>query len=223
MLDTNFDRRMKRQQSRVNFILMTQVMKNNKPQSFNEAVNKVQWKNAMESEFDALVRNDTWTLMELPLDKDVIGTKWIYKTKYKSDGSIDKHKARLVAKGYAQQEGVDYTKTFAPVATMDTIKTVLVLAAQHGWISYQMDIKSAFLNGYVNEEIYVKQPQGFNIAGNENKVYKLKKALYGFKQAPRAWYSRINTYFQQKGFHKISSDPNLYIKVIGSNILIIFL
>eukprot|EP01018_Ginkgo_biloba_P033837 Gb_09512 [translate_table: standard] len=102
MLDTNFDRRMTRQQSRVNFVLMTQVMKNNEPQSFDEPVNKIQWQNAKEAEFDALVRNDTWTLMELPLDKDVIGTKWIYKTKYKSDGSIDKHKARLVAKEYAQ-------------------------------------------------------------------------------------------------------------------------
>ena len=163
---------------------MTQVMKNNEPQSFDEAVNKVQWKNAMEAEFDALVRNDTWTLMELPLDKDVIGTKWIYKIKYKSDGSIDKHKARLVAKGYAQQEGIDYTETFAPVAKMDTIRTVLVVAAQHGWIIYQMDVKSAFLNGYVDEEIYVEQPQGFEIAGKENKVYKLKKALYGLKQAP---------------------------------------
>ena len=106
---------------------------------------------------------------------------------------------------------------------MDTIITVLVLAPQHGWIIYQMDVKSAFLNGYVDEEIYVEQPQGFEIAGNENKVYKLKKALYGLKKAPRAWYSRIDTYFQQKGFQKSSSDPNLYIKVIGSDILIVSL
>eukprot|EP01018_Ginkgo_biloba_P027112 Gb_06309 [translate_table: standard] len=112
----------------------------------------------MEAKFDALVRNDTWTLMELSLDKDVIGTKWIYKTKYKSDGSIDKHKERLVSKGYAQQEGIDYIETFALVEKMDTIRTVLVLAAQHGWIIYQMDVKSAFLNGYVDEEIYVEQP-----------------------------------------------------------------
>eukprot|EP01018_Ginkgo_biloba_P011369 Gb_30477 [translate_table: standard] len=177
----------------------------------------------MEAKFDALVRNDTWTLMELPLDKDMIGTKWIYKTKYKSDGSIDKHKVRLVAKGYAQQEGIDYIETFTPVAKMDTSRTVLVLAAQHGWIIYQMDVKSAFLNGYVDEEIYVEKPQGFEIVGKENKVYKWKKSLYGLKQAPRAWCLRINTYFQQKGFQKSSSDPNLYIKVIGSNILIVSL
>eukprot|EP01018_Ginkgo_biloba_P033190 Gb_05496 [translate_table: standard] len=150
----------------------------------------------MEVEFDALVRNDTWTLMELPLDKNVIETKWIYKIKYKSDGSIDKHKARLVAKGYAQQEGIDYIETFAPVTKMDTIKIVLVLAEKNGWIIYQMDVKSAFLNGYVDEEIYVEQPQGFEIVGKENKVYNLKKSLYGLKQAPRAWYSRIDTYFQ---------------------------
>eukprot|EP01018_Ginkgo_biloba_P016710 Gb_04681 [translate_table: standard] len=129
MLDTNFDRRMTRQQSWVNFGLMTQVMKNNEPQSFDEAADKVQWQNAMEEKFYALVRNDTWTLMELPLDKNVIVTKWIYKIKYKYDGSIDKHKARLVAKGYAQQEGIDYTETFAPIAKMDIIRTVLVLAA----------------------------------------------------------------------------------------------
>eukprot|EP01018_Ginkgo_biloba_P029557 Gb_20738 [translate_table: standard] len=177
----------------------------------------------MEVEFDALVRNDTWTFMELPLDKDVIGTKWIYKTKYKFDGSIEKHKARLVAKGYAQQEGIDYTETFTPVVKMDTIRIVLVLAAQHGWIIYQMDVKSAFINGYVDEEIYVEKPQGFEIARKENKVYKLKKSLYGLKKAPKAWYSRIDTYFQQKGFQKSSSDPNLYIKVIGSDILIISL
>eukprot|EP01018_Ginkgo_biloba_P019665 Gb_23017 [translate_table: standard] len=132
---------------------MTQVMKNNESQSFNEAINKVQWQNVMEAKFDALVRNDTWTLMELPLDKDVIRTKWIYKTKYKFDGSINKHKERLVAKVYAQQEGIDYTETFALVAKMDTIRIVLVLATQYGWIIYQMDIKSAFLNGYVDEEI----------------------------------------------------------------------
>eukprot|EP01018_Ginkgo_biloba_P019839 Gb_31472 [translate_table: standard] len=119
--------------------------------------------------------------MELPLDKDVIGTKWIYKTKYKFDRSINEHKARLVAKGYSQQEGIDYIDTFAPIINMDTIKTMLVLAAQHGWIIYQMDVKSAFLNGYVDEEIYVEKPQGFKITGMENKVYKLKKELYGLK------------------------------------------
>eukprot|EP01018_Ginkgo_biloba_P024361 Gb_41823 [translate_table: standard] len=96
--------------------------------------------------------------MELPLDKDVIRTKWIYKTKYKLDGSINNHKVRLFAKGYAQQEGIDYIETFALVEKMDTIRTVLVLAAQHGWIIYQMDVESAFLNGYVDEEIYVEQP-----------------------------------------------------------------
>eukprot|EP01018_Ginkgo_biloba_P019960 Gb_12163 [translate_table: standard] len=133
-------------------------MKNNERQSFDEAVNKFQWQNVMEEKFDALVRNDTWTLMELPLDKDVIRTKWIYKTKYKFDGSINKHKERLVSKGYAQQEGVDYTETFEPVVKMDVIRTVLVLVAQHGSIIYQMDVKSAFLNGYVDEEIYVEQP-----------------------------------------------------------------
>ena len=101
------------------------------------------------------MRNDTWDLVILPKGKDVIDTKWVYKTKYKSDGTIDKYKARLVAKGYAHREGIDYTETFSPVENLDTIRMVLALAAQYKWKIFQMDVKSDFLNGYVDEEIYV--------------------------------------------------------------------
>jgi hypothetical protein len=148
---------------------------------------------------------------ELPKGKEVIGTKWVYKTKYKSDGTIDKYKAHLVAKGYAQREGIDYTETFSPMAKMDTIRMVLALAAQYKWTIFQMDVKSAFLNGYVDEEIYVEQPEGFEVLGKEDKVYMLKKALYGLKQAPRSLYSRIDKYFQDHGLIKSLSKPNLYI------------
>ncbi|KAH9288209.1 hypothetical protein KI387_032326, partial [Taxus chinensis] len=115
----------------------------------------------METEYDSLMKNQTWELVDLPTRKKPIGCKWVFKTKYKADGSIDKHKARLVAKGYAQKEGIDYEETFAPTAKMKTIKVVCTLAAQKGWRLQQMDVKSAFLNGDLKEEVYMTQPEGF--------------------------------------------------------------
>jgi len=150
----------------------------------------------------------------------MIGTKWIYKTKYKLDVTIDKHKAILIAKGYAQLEAINYEETFAPIAKMETIRTIFTLATQNKWSIYQMDVKLAFFNGYVEEEIYVSQPQGFEVNEKEHKVCRLKKALYRLKQAPKTWYSRIDRYFQEKGFEKNPSDPNLYVKVIGPSILL---
>jgi hypothetical protein len=141
------------------------------------------------------VRNDTLDLVNLPKGKEVIGTKWVYKNKYKSDGTIDKYKAHLAAKCYAQREGIDYIETFAPVEKMDTIGMVLSLVSQYKWKIFQMDVKSAFLKGYVDEEICVEHPESFEVPGKEDKFYRLKKDLYGLKQAPRAWYSRIDKYF----------------------------
>jgi hypothetical protein len=160
-------------------------------------------------------KNNTWELVDCPHGKDIIGVKWVYKTKLNPDGSIQKHKARLVAKGYSQQPGVDYNETFAPVARLDTIRALIALAAQKGWSIYQLDVKSAFLNGILEEEIYVEQPQGFVVKGNESKVLRLRKALYGLKQAPRAWYSRIDQYFMDRGFRRSKSEPTLYIKTQG--------
>ena len=138
--------------------------------------------------------------------------KWVYKTKLNEKGELEKHNARLVAKGYAQKYGIDYDETFAPVARMDTIRAVLAIAAQNQWPVYQMDVKSAFLNGILEEEVYVDQPPGYTIKGHEDKVYKLKKALYGLKQAPRAWYSRVDSYLINNGFSRSSNDPTLYVK-----------
>ncbi|CAA0841273.1 cysteine-rich RLK (RECEPTOR-like protein kinase) 8 [Striga hermonthica] len=148
---------------------------------------------------------------ESPSRKEVIGVKWVYKTKLNPDVSIQKHKAR-VAKGYSQLPGIDYNETFAPVARLDTIRALIALVAQKKWRIYQLDVKSAFFNGYLEEEIYVEQPQGFVAEGQENKVLKLKKALYGLKQAPRAWYSRIDYYFTSHGFKRSEIEPTLYIK-----------
>ena len=118
----------------------------------------------------------------------------------------------MVAKGYAQKYGIDYDETFAPVARMDTIRAVLAIAAQNQWHVYQMDVKSAFLNGILEEEVCVDQPPGYTIKGLEDKVYKLKKALYGLKQAPRAWYSRIDSYLINNGFNRSNNEPTLYVK-----------
>ena len=159
----------------------------------------------------------------MPIGVKPIGVKWIFKTKLKENGEIDKFKARLVAKGYAQQYGVDYTEVFAPMAKMDTIRIILSTAAQYGWNIFQLDVKSTFLHGDLNEEIFVQQPTGFVKTGKEEKVYKLKKALYGLKQAPRAWYNKIETYFMNNGFERCFCEHTLFTKSKGGNNLIVSL
>ena len=186
------------------------------PENFEEAVQDEAWKKAMVEEINVIEKNNTWELVDRPNNKEVIGVKWIYKAKLNPDGSVQRNKARLVAKGYAQQPGIDYNETFAPVARLDTIRSVISLAAQKGWFLYQLDVKSAFLNGVLKEEVYVDQPEGFIIKGEEMKVYKLKKALYGLKQAPRAWYGEIDSYFIGKGFQRSHNEPTLYIKTEGT-------
>ena len=127
------------------------------------------------------MKNNAWDLVDWPPKCKVISTKWVYKTKYKFDSTLDKYKAQLMAKGFAQVHGFDYHDTFAPIPRLTTICSVLVLAAQESWPMFQMDVKSTFLNGDLKEEIYVVQPLGFVILGSEGKVCKLKKALYGLK------------------------------------------
>jgi hypothetical protein len=126
-------------------------------------------------------------------------------------------------KGYSQIFGIDYSDTFAPVARHDTIRVLLAIVAQKGWQVFHMDVKSAFLNGFLQEEIYVEQPEGFSVKGQEDRVYLLKKALYGLKQAPRVWYNRINDHLLQLGFQKSLSEATLYVKHVGADILIISL
>ncbi|KAL4019983.1 hypothetical protein IC575_018747 [Cucumis melo] len=166
----------------------------------DDASKDQRWIAAMEEELSMIEKNKTWILVDRPQDRKVIGVKWVFRTKLNADGSINKHKARLVVKGYAQIFGVDYSDTFAPVARMDTIRLLFAIAAQKGWKLYQLDVKSAFLNGVLQEEIYVEQPEGCEKQGERNKVYLLKKALYGLKQAPRAWYSKIDEHFLSLGF-----------------------
>ncbi|KAD0618050.1 hypothetical protein E3N88_43977 [Mikania micrantha] len=182
------------------------------PIIYEEAILKEEWKKAMKEEISSIEKNGTWDLIDAPENKNIVGLKWLYKTKVGKNGEIVKHKARLVAKGYSQQKGIDFHDTFAPVARFETVRTVIAVAASLGWKISQLDVKSAFLNGILEEEIYVEQPQGFEITGQEDKVYKLHKALYGLKQAPRAWYSRIDTYLASQGFIRSYNEPTLYVK-----------
>ncbi|WVZ15253.1 hypothetical protein V8G54_012819 [Vigna mungo] len=193
------------------------------PGGYEEAATDKKWINAMEEELKMIEKNQTWELVDRPSHKKVIGVKWVYRTKFNPDGSVNKYKARLVVKGYAQMFGVDFSETFAPVARLDTIRLLLALAAQKGWLIHQLDVKSAFLNGYLEEEIFVEQPEGFALQGQEDKVYLLKKALYGLKQAPRSWYSRIDAHLMSLGFVKSLSEYTLYIKKVNKDILMISL
>ncbi|KAM2946602.1 hypothetical protein COP2_029388 [Malus domestica] len=191
------------------------------PESYYEAAQDEAWKKAMKDEISMIEKNKTWELVKRPSDKPVIGVKWVYKTKLNLDGSVQKNKARLVAKGYAQKPGIDYNETFAPVARLDTIRTLIALAAKNKWKLFQLDVKSAFLNGVLEEEVYVDQPDGFIVQGEEYKVYRLHKALYGLKQAPRAWYGEIDSYLTLCGFKKSTSEATLYTKWRKSSEMII--
>ncbi|RVW95066.1 Retrovirus-related Pol polyprotein from transposon RE1 [Vitis vinifera] len=191
------------------------------PAEFEEAEKDDKWIEAMKEELRMIEKNDTWELVDRPQHRKVIGVKWVYRTKLNADGSVNKYKARLVVKGYSQVFGVDFSETFAPVARLDTIRMLLALTAQKGWKTYQLDVKFAFLNGYLQEEIYVKQPKGFQVKGQEEKVYLLKKALYGLKQAPRAWYSRIDEHLQSLGFVKSPSEATLYVKGTDANLIVV--
>eukprot|EP00253_Pinus_taeda_P010100 PITA_10100 len=166
----------------------------------------------MDEEINAIERNKTWDLVELPKGKEVIGIKWIYKIKSNAKGKIEGHKAMLVVKGYKQQYGRDYEETFALVSRMRTVRAVLSIAAQNKWKVYQMDVKSAFLNRVLMEEVYIEQPLGYVKKDQEHKVCRLKKALYGLKQAPRACYSRIDSYLLEIEFEKCEGEPTVYIK-----------
>jgi len=138
--------------------------------------------------------------------------KWIFKLKLNSDGSVARHKVRLVAKGFLQNVGVDYKEIFAPVAKIETIRLIMALASQRNWSVYHLDVKSAFLNGSLNEDVYVTQPPGFEIKRKEKLVYKLNKALYGLKHAPRCWNQKINSFLIKHRFKQCTVEYGVYYK-----------
>ncbi|KAG7534720.1 GAG-pre-integrase domain [Arabidopsis thaliana x Arabidopsis arenosa] len=200
-----------------------EVGEENDPTRFEDAEKQKIWREAMMSEIESIEKNQTWELMALPEGVKPIGVKWVYKTKLNEDGEVEKYKARLVAKGYAQSYGIDYTEVFAPVARLDTVRTILAVAAQSSWEVFQLDVKSAFLHGELKEDVYVNQPEGFVKKGEEEKVYKLKKALYGLKQAPRAWYNMIEAYFLRENFERCPSEHTLFTKSKEGKFIIVSL
>ena len=206
-----------------NMSLMAKIDNEFEPSTYKEAYQDSNWISAMQVEMDSLLKNNTWELVPYPNHRNVIANKWIYRIKYNSNGEIEKYKARLVAKGFSQQYGLDYEETFAPVAKMPTIRLIMSISASMGWKLFQLDVKSAFLNGDLDVERFMRQLQGFVIKGKESYVCRLKKTLYGLKQAPRAWYLKISEYFISLGFDKCYSDYDLYVLKKDNLIIIIAL
>jgi hypothetical protein len=157
------------------------------PYRVEDALRGLDWVLAMQEELNNFTRNEVWHLLPRP-KQNVVGTNWVFRNKQDEHGVVTRNKSQLVAKGYSQVEGLDFNETYAPVATLESIRILLVYATYHVFKLYQMDVKSAFLNGPIKEEVYVEQPLGFEDSEYPNHVYKLSKALYGLKQAPRAWY-----------------------------------
>ncbi|KAJ0598803.1 putative RNA-directed DNA polymerase [Helianthus annuus] len=185
------------------------------PNSVEQALESKNWKDAMETEMKALVKNDTWEKCVLPQGKKLVGCRWVFTIKHKPDGTIERYKARLVAKGYSQTYGIDYSETFSPVAKIDTIRVLFSIAANEGWPLHQFDVKNAFLHGELKEEVYMEAPPGFTKTFKNKEVCRLKRTLYGLKQSPRAWFGRFTLTMKGYGFQQSNSDHTLFLKRRG--------
>jgi len=181
------------------------------PRSLKSALADQGWYRAMKDEMDALDENQTWILVPRTSQMNVIGCKWVYKTKLAPDGSLDRLKARLVAKGFHQEEGVDFTETFSPVVKHATIRIVLSVAIVQNWSIHQLDVKNAFLHGNLNETVYMEQPPGFVHPHKSQHVCLLKKSLYGLRQTSRAWFDKFSNFLLEVGFFCSTTDPSLFI------------
>lgn len=181
------------------------------PKTIREALENEDWIKAMNEEIDQIEKNDTWTLVPRLENKNVIRTKWVFRNKHNEHGKITRNKARLVCKGYAQEEGIVFWETFSRVASLERVRTLLAYATYKDFKVFQMDVKSKFLNGIL-EEVYVEKPEGFVDPNKRHMVCKLNKALYGLKQASRAWYERLYNYLIQIGFSRTNDTSNLYMK-----------
>ncbi|KAI5351572.1 hypothetical protein L3X38_004463 [Prunus dulcis] len=177
----------------------------------------------MQSELQAMEANKVWELVELQQGMKPIGCKWVFKTKRESKGNIERHKARLVAKGFTQQEGIDYTKTFSPVSTKDAFWIIMALVTHFDMFLHQMDVKTAFLNGKLSEEIVMQQPEGFVEEDSKQLVCKLKKSIYGLKQASRQWYLKFHKIITSYGFAENRLDECVYLKNSGSRFFFLVL
>ncbi|GJV03698.1 putative ribonuclease H-like domain-containing protein, partial [Tanacetum coccineum] len=198
-----------------------QTRSKEEPKKIFEALQDDSWVQAMQEELLQFKLQQVWVLVDLPHGMKVIGTKWVYRNKRDERGVVVRNKARLVAQGYTQEEGIDYDEVFAPVARIEAIRLFLAFASFMGFIVYQMDVKSAFLYGTIDEEVYVSQPPGFVDPDHPKKVYKVVKALYGLHQAPRAWYATLSTFLEKHGYKRGTIDKTLFIKRDKKDIMLV--
>ena len=195
------------------------ILEDDEPAHYKEAMagpSSKEWHKAMKSEMESMYENQVWNLEELPEGVKPIGCKWIFKRKTDADGNITIHKARLVAKGFTQVPGVDYDETFSPVAMLRSVRILLAIAAYFDYEIWQMDVKTAFLNGNLKEDVYMIQPEGFVVHKDAGKVCKLQKAIYGLKQASRSWNIRFDEVVKEFGFIRNDEESCVYKKFSGS-------
>jgi hypothetical protein len=191
---------------------------NLEPSNIRQAMQHTHWRQAISEEFNALIRNGTWSLVPPPPNHNIVDCKWLFRIKRNPDGTIARHKARLVAKGFTQSVGVDFKETFAPVVRPQTIKLILTIALGKGWPMHQLDVNNAFLQGSLKEDVYMAQPPGLKDKQYPNHVCKLHKAIYGLRQAPRAWHDALKTFITSHGFTTSKSDPSLFIYDSGQTL-----
>ncbi|GJT61141.1 putative ribonuclease H-like domain-containing protein [Tanacetum coccineum] len=191
------------------------------PKKISEALEDESWVDDMQEELLQFEIQKVWILVDFPYGKKAIGTKWVYRNKKDERGVVVRNKARLVAQGHRQEEGIDYDEVFAPVARLEAIRIFLAFASYMGFIVYQMDVKSAFLYGKIDEEVYVSQPPGFQDPKYPQKVYKVVKALYGLHQAPRAWYATLSTFLLKNGYRRGTIDKTLFLKKDKHDIILV--
>nr|GEW13419.1 retrovirus-related Pol polyprotein from transposon TNT 1-94 [Tanacetum cinerariifolium] len=189
------------------------------PKNIKEAMANSAWIEAMQEELHQFDRLQVWELVNKPFGKSIIRLKWLWKNKKDEDQTVIRNKTRLVAKGYAQEKGIDFEETFAPVARLEVIRIFIAYAAHKSFPIYQMDVKTAFLDGPLKEEVYVAQPDGFVDPDHPEKVYRLRKALYGLKQAPKVWYDELSKFLTSKDFTK-EHPSDTYVFTMKMEILL---
>ena len=194
------------------------------PVSYREATtgpDKRKWETAMETEMTSLRENHVWDLVKLPVGKKTVGSKWVYKVKTGADGSVQRYKARLVAQGFTQQYGIDFDETFCPVVRQESLWLLMALSVRYGLSIHQVDMTIAFLNGTLEDEVYMQQPKGFECPGKEEFVCKLNKSIYDLKQSPCFWNSTLDAFLKEMQFTQTASDPYIHYRKAGKDIMFI--
>ena len=195
------------------------LLDNGEPSNYEEATagpDSDKWLEAMKSEIGSMYENEVWTLTNLPVERRAIENKWIFKKKTNADGNVTIYKARLVAKGYRQVQGVDYDETFSPVAMLKSVRIMLAIDAFHDYEIWQMDVKIAFLNGFLEEELYMMQPEGFVDRKGANKVCKLQRSIYGLVQACQSWNIRFDKVIKAYGLYRLLEKT--VVGVLGTGV-----